>query len=202
MVFLKQRPDLLLLFLSQLQVFRKASKFLVDRLRQRSDTLTKSRHHTWSAAFPTFSGMPLNQQLTSRSLWHSHCPFTFREQVVGKETLDQRSCSPRKRAQYEAAINRSVVSNLARTPSLDNVPGCPVRAVARPLTTRKSALELGVSTGTLKARLLQARRQALEILRKSMSGQKLATSSSAPVPRVRATPRTPVGQAQTARASI
>jgi hypothetical protein len=34
MVLLKQRPDLLLLFRSQLQIFRKASKFLVDRLRR------------------------------------------------------------------------------------------------------------------------------------------------------------------------
>ncbi|PYY13864.1 MAG: hypothetical protein DMG61_11910 [Acidobacteria bacterium] len=33
-VLLKERPDLLLLFLSQLQIFRKASKFLVDRLRR------------------------------------------------------------------------------------------------------------------------------------------------------------------------
>jgi hypothetical protein len=33
MVLLKQRPDLLPLFRSQLQIFRKASKFLVDRLR-------------------------------------------------------------------------------------------------------------------------------------------------------------------------
>jgi hypothetical protein len=33
-VFLKQRPDLLLLFGSQLQIFRKPSKFLVDRLRR------------------------------------------------------------------------------------------------------------------------------------------------------------------------
>ena len=32
-VLLKPRPDLLLLFRSQLQIFRKASKFLVDRLR-------------------------------------------------------------------------------------------------------------------------------------------------------------------------
>ena len=32
MVILKQRSDLLLLFRSQLQIFRKASKFLVDRL--------------------------------------------------------------------------------------------------------------------------------------------------------------------------
>jgi hypothetical protein len=38
MVLVKQRPDLLLLFRSQLQIFRKASKFLVDRLR-RMDTL-------------------------------------------------------------------------------------------------------------------------------------------------------------------
>jgi len=34
MVLLKQRPDLLLLFRSQLQIFRKASKLLVDRLRR------------------------------------------------------------------------------------------------------------------------------------------------------------------------
>ena len=34
MVLLKQRPDLLLLFPSQLQIFRKLSKFLVDRLRR------------------------------------------------------------------------------------------------------------------------------------------------------------------------
>src|SRR6266446_3753068 len=33
-VLLKQRPDLLLLFRSQLQILRKASKFLVDRLRR------------------------------------------------------------------------------------------------------------------------------------------------------------------------
>jgi hypothetical protein len=33
-VLLKQRPDLLLLFRSQRQIFRKASKFLVDRLRR------------------------------------------------------------------------------------------------------------------------------------------------------------------------
>ena len=33
-VLLKQRPDLLLLFRSQLQIFRKLSKFLVDRLRR------------------------------------------------------------------------------------------------------------------------------------------------------------------------
>jgi hypothetical protein len=33
-VLLKQRPDLPLLFRSQLQIFRKASKFLVDRLRR------------------------------------------------------------------------------------------------------------------------------------------------------------------------
>src|ERR1700720_1106189 len=33
-VLLKQRPHLLLLFPSQLQIFRKASKFLVDRLRR------------------------------------------------------------------------------------------------------------------------------------------------------------------------
>jgi hypothetical protein len=38
MVLLKQRPDLMLLFRSQLQIFRKPSKFLVDRLR-RMDTL-------------------------------------------------------------------------------------------------------------------------------------------------------------------
>jgi hypothetical protein len=38
MVLLKQRPDLLLLFVSQLQISRKLSKFLVDRLR-RMDTL-------------------------------------------------------------------------------------------------------------------------------------------------------------------
>jgi hypothetical protein len=34
MVLRKQRPDLLLLFPSQLQIFPKASKFLVDRLRR------------------------------------------------------------------------------------------------------------------------------------------------------------------------
>jgi hypothetical protein len=34
MVLVKQRPDLLPLFRSQLQIFRKASKFLVDRLRR------------------------------------------------------------------------------------------------------------------------------------------------------------------------
>ena len=33
LVVRKQRPDLLLLFRSQLQIFGKASKFLVDRLR-------------------------------------------------------------------------------------------------------------------------------------------------------------------------
>jgi hypothetical protein len=33
-VLLKQRPDLLLLLRSQLQIFRKASKFLVDGLRR------------------------------------------------------------------------------------------------------------------------------------------------------------------------
>jgi len=33
-VLLKERPDLLLLFRSQLQIFRKLSKFLVDRLRR------------------------------------------------------------------------------------------------------------------------------------------------------------------------
>jgi hypothetical protein len=33
-VLLKQRPDLLLLFRSQLQIFRKPGKFLVDRLRR------------------------------------------------------------------------------------------------------------------------------------------------------------------------
>jgi hypothetical protein len=33
-VLLKQRPNLLLLFRSQLQIFRKPSKFLVDRLRR------------------------------------------------------------------------------------------------------------------------------------------------------------------------
>jgi len=33
-VLLKQRPDLLLLFRSQLQILRKLSKFLVDRLRR------------------------------------------------------------------------------------------------------------------------------------------------------------------------
>jgi hypothetical protein len=34
MVLLKERPDLLLLFRSQLQIFRKLSKFLVDRFRR------------------------------------------------------------------------------------------------------------------------------------------------------------------------
>jgi len=34
MVLLKQRPDLVLLLGSQLQISRKASKFLVDRLRR------------------------------------------------------------------------------------------------------------------------------------------------------------------------
>ena len=34
MVLFKERPDLLLLFTSQLHIFRKASKFLVDRLRR------------------------------------------------------------------------------------------------------------------------------------------------------------------------
>jgi hypothetical protein len=34
MVLLKQRPDLMLLFRSQLQILRKASKFPVDRLRR------------------------------------------------------------------------------------------------------------------------------------------------------------------------
>ena len=34
MVFLKQRADLLFLFGCQLQILRKASKFLVDRLRR------------------------------------------------------------------------------------------------------------------------------------------------------------------------
>jgi len=33
-VLLKQRPDLLLLFRSQRQIFRKLSKFLVDRFRR------------------------------------------------------------------------------------------------------------------------------------------------------------------------
>jgi len=33
-VLLKQRPDLLLLFRSQLQIFRQVSKFLLDRLRR------------------------------------------------------------------------------------------------------------------------------------------------------------------------
>jgi hypothetical protein len=33
-VLVKQRPDLLLLFPSQLQIFREASKFLIDRLRR------------------------------------------------------------------------------------------------------------------------------------------------------------------------
>ena len=34
MVLLKQRPDLPLLFRSQLQIFRKASEFLINRLRR------------------------------------------------------------------------------------------------------------------------------------------------------------------------
>jgi hypothetical protein len=34
MVLLKHRPDPLLLFRSQLQIFRKAGKFLIDRLRR------------------------------------------------------------------------------------------------------------------------------------------------------------------------
>jgi hypothetical protein len=34
MVLLKQRPDVLLLFPSQLQILRKLSEFLVDRLRR------------------------------------------------------------------------------------------------------------------------------------------------------------------------
>ena len=34
MVLVKQRPDLLLLFRSQLQIFCKEGKFLVDRLRR------------------------------------------------------------------------------------------------------------------------------------------------------------------------
>lgn len=34
MMLFKQRPGLLLLFLSQLQIFREASKFLVERLRR------------------------------------------------------------------------------------------------------------------------------------------------------------------------
>ena len=33
-VLIEQRPDLLLLFRRQLQIFRKSSKFLVDRLRR------------------------------------------------------------------------------------------------------------------------------------------------------------------------
>ncbi len=33
-VLVEQRPDLLLLFRGQLQIFRKASEFLIDRLRR------------------------------------------------------------------------------------------------------------------------------------------------------------------------
>ena len=33
-VLLKQRPDMLLLFRSQFQIFRQVSKFLIDRLRR------------------------------------------------------------------------------------------------------------------------------------------------------------------------
>jgi hypothetical protein len=34
LVLVKRRPDLLLLLRSQLQIFRKPSKFLIDRLRR------------------------------------------------------------------------------------------------------------------------------------------------------------------------
>ena len=52
------------------------------------------------------------------------------QQIEEKSARVQRE----RESDHETAIHPSVVSNLAHTPSLDHVPGHPVRAVARPLT--------------------------------------------------------------------
>ena len=52
------------------------------------------------------------------------------------QQIEEKSASVQREREsdHETAIHPSVVSNLAHTPSLDHVPGHPVRAVARPLT--------------------------------------------------------------------
>jgi len=52
------------------------------------------------------------------------------QQIEEKNASVQRE----RESDHETAIHPSVVSNLAHTPSLDHVPGHPVRVVARPLT--------------------------------------------------------------------
>lgn len=52
------------------------------------------------------------------------------------QQIEEKSASVQREREsdHETAIHLSVVSNLAHTPSLDRIPGHPVRAVARPLT--------------------------------------------------------------------
>ena len=78
MVLLKQRPDLLLLFPTQLQIFRKASKFLVDRLRRMNMLKLLTRRGLLSPILLSYgrTGHPE----------HEHNPIYKRERSIGTAT--------------------------------------------------------------------------------------------------------------------
>jgi hypothetical protein len=74
MVLFKQRPDLPLLFRSQFQIFRKASKFLVDRLRRMDMLKLLTR---WGLLDP----IVLRYARTGHSE-HEHNPIHKREKPI------------------------------------------------------------------------------------------------------------------------
>src|SRR6266850_3500936 len=63
-------------------------------------------------------------------------------QVTGKELCTSARVQRERELNHETAINPSVVSNLARKPSVDHVRGHPVCAVARPLTGYSALLSI------------------------------------------------------------
>jgi len=76
-VCVKQRPDLLLLFRSQLQIFRKPGKFLVDRLRRMDLLQLLTRRGL-------LCPLVLSYASTSHSQ-HEHNPIGKRERSISHE---------------------------------------------------------------------------------------------------------------------
>jgi hypothetical protein len=97
-------------------------------------TSTRSRHDTQLAALLTFSRLPLKSTAYEPPSLALPLLSTFPgSRSSGKKLRSSAGVQLEKELNHEAATNPSAVSNLARTPSLDHVPDCPVCAVARPL---------------------------------------------------------------------
>jgi hypothetical protein len=80
-VRVKQRPDLLLLFRSQLQIFREPGKFLVDRLRRMDLLKLLTRRGLGPLVLRT---IVLSYERTSHSQ-HEHNPIGKRERSISHE---------------------------------------------------------------------------------------------------------------------